>query len=107
MASNDEPARKKPATECSIVFRLCLLCQGDKFTNIKGDHQVEQLRHPALESYQRSVDCIQNRAQYQNPEYVRLHYKVSGACRDELNNVHAVWHTSCHGKTTHKQHIEI
>ena len=39
MASSEEPARKKPATESSIDFRLCLSCHGDKFTNIKGDHQ--------------------------------------------------------------------
>ena len=65
-----------------IDFRLCLLCQGDKFTNIKGDHQVEQLRQPALESYtkqcQQLVDCIQHRAQYQN---------LSGTSGEELNNV--------------------
>jgi len=73
MASCEEPARKKRATESFIDFRLCLLCQGDKFTNIKGDHQLEHLRQPALETYQPLLDCIQNRAQYQNPEYVRLH----------------------------------
>ena len=49
MVSSEEPARKKPATEYSIHIPLCLLCQRDKFTNIKCDHQVEQLRQPALE----------------------------------------------------------
>jgi len=106
MASSEEPARKKRATEYSIDFRLCLLCQGDKFTNIKGDHQLEHLRQPALESYQPLVDCIKNRAQYQNPEYVRLHQKLSGISGEELKNQHVVWHKSCHGKATHKQHIE-
>ena len=43
-------------------------CQGDKFTNITGCHQVEQLRHPALEPHQPLDDCIRNRAAYQNPE---------------------------------------
>ena len=104
MASSEEPVRKKPATESSIDFRLCVLCQGDKFTNIKGDHQLEQLRQPELGSYQPLVDCIQNT--YQNPEYVRLHQKLSGASGEELNNQHAVWHKSCHGKATHKQHID-
>ena len=36
MASTEEPAMKKLATESSFDFRLCLLCQGDKFTNIKS-----------------------------------------------------------------------
>ena len=65
-----------------IDLRLCLLCQGDKFNNIKDDHKVEQLRQPAVKSYikqwQTLVDCIQNRAQYQN---------LSGASGEELNNV--------------------
>ena len=43
MASSEESAGKKPATESSIDFRLCLLCQGDKCTNTKGDHQAEHL----------------------------------------------------------------
>ena len=66
MASSEEPARKKIATESSFKVRLCVLCQGDRFTNIKGDHQVEELRQPALESYQPLVDCIQHMAQYQH-----------------------------------------
>ena len=36
MTSSEELGLKTPATESSIDFRLCLLCQGDKFTNIKG-----------------------------------------------------------------------
>ena len=36
LASNEELGRKTPATESSIGFRLCLLCQGDKFTDISG-----------------------------------------------------------------------
>ena len=58
MASSEQPARKKRATESSIDFRLCLVCEGNKFTNIKGDHQLEHLRQPELESYQQLVDCI-------------------------------------------------
>ena len=46
---NNQQGRSLIATESSIGFRLCLFCQGDKFTNIKGDHQVEHLRQPALE----------------------------------------------------------
>lgn len=106
MASCGEPSCKKRATEPSIDFRICLLCQGDKFTDIKGVHQLEHLRLPELESYQSLLDCISKRAQYQNPEYVRLHQQLSGISGKELNNQHAVWHKSCHGKATHKQHIE-
>ena len=36
LASSEELGRQTPATESSIYFRLCLLCQGDKFTNITG-----------------------------------------------------------------------
>ena len=97
MASCDEPARKKRVTESSIDFRLCVLCQGDKFTDIKGVHQLEHLRQPEVESYQPLLDCIYNRAQYQNPEYVRLNQPsvISGK---ELNILNAGWHKSCHGK---------
>ena len=63
MVSREEPAMKKLATESSFDFRLCLVCQGDKFTNTKGDNQVEQVRQPALESYQPLMECIQHRAQ--------------------------------------------
>ena len=48
---------------------------------------MEQLQQHALESYQPSVDsldCIQSRTQYQTPEYVRLHQKLSGASGEEL-----------------------
>ena len=106
MASSEEPPQKRRATESPIDFRLCLLCQGDKFTSIKGVYRLEHLRQPDLESYQALLNCIKNRAQYQNPEYVHLHRKLSGISGEELNNQHAVWHKSCHGKTTHKQHIE-
>ena len=64
MASSEEPARKKLANESSFDFRLCVLYQGDTFTNIRCDHHVEQLRQPALESYQPLMDCIQHTAQY-------------------------------------------
>ena len=36
LACSEELGRKTPATESSIDFRLCLLCQGNKLTNIKG-----------------------------------------------------------------------
>lgn len=106
MASSEPPPRQKRATESSIDFQLCLLCQGEKFTNIKGVHQLEHLRQPEWESYQPLLNCIHKRAQYQNPEYVRLHQQLSGISVEELINQHAMWHKSCHGKATHKQHIE-
>ena len=62
MGSSEEPGRKTPATE---------------------------FRQPALES-QPSVDCIQNRAHFQNPDYVCLHKELSGVSGEELNSVHAV-----------------
>ena len=52
MASRDKLSCKMPATESSIDSRLCLVSEGDKFTNINGDHHVEQLRQPGLESHQ-------------------------------------------------------
>ena len=106
MASCDEPARKKRVTESTIDFRLCLLCQGDKLTDIKGVHQLEHLRQPKVESYQPLLDCIYNRAQYQDPEYVRLNQQLSGISGKELDILNVGWHKSCHGKATHKQHIE-
>ena len=70
MASRGEPPRKKRAVESVIEFRFCLLCQGGKFKNMKCVRQQEHLRQPELELYQPA--CINNRANYQNPEYVRL-----------------------------------
>ena len=83
MASSEDPPRKKYATDSSINFQLCLLCQGEKFTKIEGVYQLEHLRLPELESL---LNCINNRALYQNLEYVRLQQQLSGVSGEELNN---------------------
>ena len=90
MAFSEEPPRKKFATDSSINFQLCLLCQGVKFTKIEGVHQLEHLRQPELESYQQLLNCINNRALYQFLEYVRLQQQLSGISGEELNNQQAL-----------------
>ena len=106
MASSEEPPLKKCATESSINFKLCLLCQGDKFTKVGGVHKPDCLQQPEFQSYQPLLNCINNRAQYQNLEYVRLQQQLSGISGEELNKQPALWHKSCYSKATHKQHIE-
>ena len=94
MASSEEPARKKIATKSSFKVRLCVLCQGDKFTNIKGDHQVGQLRQPALQSYQPLVDCIQHRAKYHQYGVAHLERNCTISMQCDTNHVMAKQHTS-------------
>ena len=99
MQSTEEPTAKRKATD----FTLCIHCQSPK--SRKGG-EPEPLIKPKWDSYNLFLTSVYSRAEYDNPLYVTLKNRLQDLSAQDLELRKAVWHKTCYGEATHKQHIE-
>ena len=87
LASSEELGRKTPATESSIAFRLCLLCQGDKCSLTSKGSSCDNQHWNRTNKWQPFVDCIQNSVQYQMYIQCGINHVMNGKATVHTNNI--------------------
>jgi len=83
-----------------INWKLCILCQSDDQS--KG-HLV---LHPRLDSYQKILDTVKERASLKDGNYVEMQKWLTDIKKETLCEEHAFWHRSCYLVATNKDHIQ-
>ena len=98
-----EKPRVAEGTTCqadeSINWKLCILCQSDA-------DKEELVRHPHVDSFQRVLDIVAERASVHDGNYVQVHRRLQGFTRNTLCAHLAVYHRSCYANGTNKVLIQ-
>ncbi|CAH1154560.1 unnamed protein product [Phaedon cochleariae] len=78
-------------------FSLCILCQEKK-----------NIPLVAPKSYDKAIECIKKRAEWDEMEYVNILCQLSSMSSfssESLQNKNAKWHSDCYKKCTHKANM--
>ena len=70
-------------------WKLCLICQSDD--QRKGPLVLQ----PRLDTYKKVLDMIQERARFQDGNYVIVQERLKGIKQDTLCEEKALWHRRC------------
>ena len=69
----------------SLKWKQCILCQSNS---------REVVQHPQVDSYQRLLDVVQERASLHDGIYVEIHKRLQGCTKRTLCTHNAVYHHS-------------
>ncbi|XP_069603021.1 uncharacterized protein [Ranitomeya imitator] len=84
--------------EAPINWKLCMLCQSSN-----GNEKLVQ--NPRIQSYQRVLDIVAERASLQDGNYVDIHRRISNR-KDTIATHQAVYHRSCYTNAINNDQIQ-
>jgi len=85
--------------EESTGWKQCMLCQSDA--------DKEQLvQYPRIDSYQRVLDAVEERASVHDGNYVEVQRRLQGCTKNTLCKHQAVYHRSCYASATNRDQIQ-
>ena len=86
--------------ETSVNWKLCIICQS-------GGHSSGKIvKHPQLDSYQKILDTVKERAGLNDDTYVKIQKRLKDMKKETLSKHNAFWHCNCYRQTINKDHIQ-
>ena len=93
--------RPKPNDKEVTDWKLCIdLCQSD-YRN-----REPLVSQPKLDSYQKLLDTVHERASLNDGSYVEVHRRLKNVRKEALCEENAIWHRSCYCGATNKDQIQ-
>ena len=80
----------------SVDWKLCIICLE---RNINKEPLV---LNPRIESYQRLLDIVADRANLQDGEYVAIQRRLQDCTKQSMLEAKTTWHRSCYSDATNK-----
>src|SRR6218665_147676 len=83
----------------SMNWKQCILCQSH-------DDKEEVVRNPRIDSYQRVLDRVGDRASLGDGKYVEVQRRLQFYTNDALCTHQAIYHRSCYANATNSNRIQ-
>lgn len=99
---NEKAGTDEQATcqgDASINWKQCMLCQSD-------DDKGDLVQHPRINSFQRVLDLVADRASVHDSDYVEVHRRLQSFTPNTLSKHLAVYHRRCYAIATNKYQIQ-
>ena len=100
--TSDKPQVAEGATsqgQESINWKQCILCQSDA-------DKKELVQHPRIDSYQRLLNIVEERASVHDGNYVEVQRRLQSCTKNTLCTHQALYHRSCYADATNKDQIQ-
>ena len=94
------PAQRPHERQSTTHWQQCVLCQTD--CSSKGPLVLQ----PKLDSYQRLLQAVEERASLNDGVYVEIHGRLEDGNAETLCAQKEVWHRVCYSNATNKDQLQ-